>query len=88
MARTIALTMGPAYTLAFSIKIKEWDVPILAMLRTCSDALKNRACSRFLNISKNKIAGLDAYNIWGGDYLSLMNGLFDRAIKVEQWQLT
>ena len=79
--------MGSAFTLAFPIKIKEWDVPILAMLRTCSDIFsKARSC--FPKISKNKIAGLDAYNIWVGDYLSLMNVLFDRAIKVEQWQLT
>jgi hypothetical protein len=42
----------------------------------------------FPKYQQNKIAGLDAYNIWGGDYLSLMNGLFDRAIQVEQWQLT
>lgn len=80
--------MGSAFTLAFPIKIKEWDVPILVILRACSDALKNRARSRFPKISKNKIAGLDACDIWVGDYLSLMNGLFDRTIQVEQWQLT
>jgi hypothetical protein len=61
--------MGSAFTLAFPNKVAEWAVAILAMLRTYSDALtKNRARNRFPYISKNKIAGLDACDIWVGDY--------------------